>query len=117
MVDILEALNANEKEAKKLLKGKGEVMLAKWNDDVETYEDIDGADIGDVGVYVRYADDDGDITTKLVVGVRYNEDIQRIEIIVADDEYTKSDDVWFPISWCDDISYWDIFRVIDEMFG
>lgn len=116
MIDIINALNENVKEAKKLLNGKGEVMLAKWNDDSECYEGNDGEDISDVGIYIRYADDDGNIATKLVVGVRYNEDIDHIEIITAEGEYTESDNIWFPMYWCDDISYWTILNVIGEMY-
>lgn len=114
MIDIIKALNENTKEAKKLLKGKGEVMLAKWNDDSECYEGNDGEDINDVGIYIRYADDDGNIATKLVVGVKYNEGTDHISIITAEDEYTESDNHWFPMLWCDDISYWNVLSIIGK---
>jgi hypothetical protein len=118
MINILDALNSNVEVAKKLLKGKGAVALCNWNDGGGEYEDVDGFDLSDVGVYVRLVDDKTEsIVSQLVISVRYNENIGHIEIVTAEDEYTESDGHWFPIYWCDDISYWPVLEKVGEMFG
>lgn len=119
MINILEVLKSNTEVAKDLLKGKGAVVLCNWDDEEQVYEDIDGNNLGEVddGVYIRFLDDKTEsIVSQLVISVRYNENTKQIEIVTAEDEYTESDGIWFPISWCDDISYWTILEKIGEMF-
>lgn len=111
MIDIFEVLSKNEKEAKSLLKGKGEVSLYDWDEDEEEYQ------CGDDGIYIRYADDEGYISVKLVVGVRLNEKNNQIEIITSDSEDEESDGDWFPLNWADDISYHTVLDAIYNLFG
>ena len=110
MISILDVLRTNEKEAIKILKGKENMMVtfAEWDDDDEVYSNADDCP------YIRYCDDDGFITSQLVVSVRYNEEKKRIEITTTEDEYQKTDGKWFPITWCDDISFWDVLERIAE---
>lgn len=118
MIDILNALNDNEKEARNLLKGEGEVMFAKWDEEKGVYvgNDDEESSCDDCCPYIRYSDDDGNIVSMMVVGVRLNEDNNVIEIIATDSEYKKSDDVWFPLAFADDISEWSVYDRIGEMF-
>lgn len=118
MVDILNALDDNLQEAKDLLTGEGEVFFAKWNEENGCYVSNDDEEsyCEDCCPYIRMADDNGDIKSNLVVGVRYNEDIYQIEIMTTESEYTKSDGEWFPLMYADDISYWYVLERIGEMF-
>lgn len=111
MTSVLDVLRQNEKEAIKILKGKADksVMFAEWDDDEEVYSNADDCP------YIRYANDDGEISTQLVVGVRYNAEKKRIEILTTDDEYKKTDGEWFPIHYADDISYWYVFEFLEEV--
>lgn len=104
MVDIIKALDANEKEAINILKGQKDntIILSEWDDDANEYSD---------GPWIRYSNVDGDITALLVVAVRYNSEKKRIEIITSDG-FEKADDEWFPLNWADDISYWSVFDYI-----
>lgn len=115
MIDIIKALNQNLKEASKLLQGKGEVSLTEWDDDADGGNGM--YDCEDCGTYIRYADDDGNITSNLVVAVRYNNLKRIIEIMTAENEYTKADGNWFPLSWADDISYYQVLDTIGELYG
>ena len=110
MISILEVLRTNEKEAIEILKGKENMMVtfAEWDDDEEVYSNADDCP------YIRYCDDDGFITSQLVVSVRYNEEKKGIEIITTEDEYSKTDGDWFSIRWCDDISFWEVLERIAE---
>ena len=109
MISVLDVLRQNEKEAIKILNSKADksVIFAVWDDDEEVYGNTNDCP------YIRYANDDGEISTQLVVGVRYNAEKKRIEIITTDDEYKKTDYEWFPIKFADDISYWSVLEMID----
>ena len=106
MIDIIKALDANEKEAIKILKGQKDntIILSVWDDDADEYSD---------GPWIRYSDDDGNITALLVVAVRYNSEKNRIEIITSDG-FKKAHNEWFPLNYCDDISYWSVFEYIEN---
>lgn len=110
MKDIIKALYDNEKEAIKILKAQKDltVNFANWDENDEVYENA-----GDCP-YIRYSNDDGEISTLLVVAARYNEEKKRIEVITTDDECEKTDNEWFPLNWADDISYWQVFDSIEE---
>lgn len=111
MTSVLDVLRQNEKEAIKILnsKAKNGIMFAEWDDDEEVYSNADDCP------YIRYANADGEISSQLVVGVRYNAEKKRIEILTTDDEYKKTDGVWFPIDFADDISYWYVFEYLEEV--
>lgn len=109
MIDIIKALDANEKEAINILKGQKDntIVFGVWDDDTEEYSN------GDDCPWIRYASVNGDIEALLVVGVKYNDEKNRIEII-ASDGVNKTDDKWFPLNFADDISYWSVFEHIGE---
>ena len=112
MIDIIKALDANEKEAIKILKTKenNTITFDEWDEESEGYSDeLENCP------WVRYANDDGDITTMAVIACRYNKEKKRIEIMTATDYYEKSDGVWFPLSYADDISYWSVLDYIGEL--
>ena len=111
MIDIIKALDANEKEAINILKGckDNTIIFSEWDDDAEEYSN------GDDCPWIRYADDDGNIEALLVVAARYNSENKRVEIITSDG-FEKTDGEWFPLNWADDISYWSVFEHIGE-FG
>jgi len=111
MIDIIKALDANEKEAIKILKGckDNTITFSEWDNDAEEYSN------GDDCPWIRYSDDDGNIEALLVVAARYNSENNRIEIITSDG-VEKTDGMWFPLNWADDISYWSVFEHIGE-FG
>jgi hypothetical protein len=111
MIDIINALKENTKEACRILADEvkgGVLIFANWDEDEEMYSNADDCP------YIRYANDDGEISSLLVVGARYNEYNERIEIIATDDEYKKTDDEWFPLNYADDISYWQVLEAIDN---
>jgi hypothetical protein len=111
MIDIIKALKKNTKEACRILADEvkgGVLIFANWDEDEEMYGNADDCP------YIRYANDDGEISSLLVVGARYNEYNERIEIIATDDEYKKTDDEWFPLNYADDISYWQVLEAIDN---
>lgn len=110
MKDIIKVLDNNEKETIKILKAQKDLMVnfANWDENDEVYENADDCP------YIRYSNDDGEIKTLLVVAARYNEEKKRIEVITTDDEYEKTDNEWFPLNWADDISYWQVFDLIEE---
>ena len=110
MIDIIKALDTNEKEAIKILKASenNTITFAEWDDDEDCYSNADDCP------YIRYSNDDGEINTLLVVAARYNEETKKIEVITADDEYEKTNNEWFPLAWADDISYWQVFDLIEE---
>lgn len=110
MKDILKVLRDNEKEAIKILKAQKDLMVnfANWDENDEVYENADDCP------YIRYSNDDGEIKTLLVVAARYNDERNTIEVITTDDEYEKTDNEWFPLAWADDISYWQVFDLIEE---
>ena len=110
MKDIVKVLRDNEKEAIKILKAQKDltVNFADWDENDEVYENADDCP------YIRYSNDDGEISTLLVVAARYNEETKRIEVITTDDEYEKANNEWFPLNWADDISYWQVFDLIEE---
>lgn len=110
MKDIVKVLRDNEKETIKILKAQKDltVNFADWDENDEVYENADDCP------YIRYSNDDGEISTLLVVAARYNEETKRIEVITTDDEYEKTNNEWFPLNWADDISYWQVFDLIEE---
>lgn len=110
MKDIVKILEDNEKEAIKILKASenNTITFAEWDDDEDCYSNADDSP------YIRYSNDDGEIKTLLVVAARYNKETKRIEVITTDDEYEKTDNKWFPLAWADDISYWQVFDLIEE---
>jgi hypothetical protein len=111
MISVNEVLKLNQLEAIKILKEKEDntVIFAEWDEKEGVYSNADDCP------YIRYANDDGEISTRLVVGVRYNDDRERIEIITTNDEYKKSDGEWYPINWADDISYWYVLEYLEEV--
>lgn len=112
MIDILKALNANEKEAMQILatKENNTITFDEWNEESEDYSDeLENCP------WIRYANDDGDITTMAVIACRYNEEKKRIEIITTNDYYEESDGEWFPLSYADDISYWSVLDYIGAL--
>ena len=112
MIDIIKALEQNEREAIALLKEveNNTKIFAEWDENNGVYSNADECP------YIRYADDDsGKITTQLVVGVRYNEEKDCVEILTTNDEYKKTDGEWFPIKWCDDISYWYVLEYFENV--
>ncbi len=110
MIDILDALNKNISEAKELLntQPKKTVMFAKWNSEEKEYSNAGQCP------YIRYCDKDGNINTNLVVGAMFNDAKNRIEILLAEDEYTETDGVWVDILDADDISYWSVLDAIED---
>ncbi len=113
MISVNEVLRLNELEAIKILKKKefNTVIFAEWDENVNVgvYSNVDDCP------YIRYENVDGEISTQLVVGIRYNNDKEMLEIITTDDEYEKSDNEWFPIKWADDISYWYVLEYLEEV--
>ena len=111
MISVLDVLKQNEKEAIKILNSKANkgIIFAVWDDDEEVYSNADDCP------YIRYANDDGEISTQLVVGVRYNAKKKCIEILTTEDEYKKTDGEWFPINFADDISYWCVLEYLEEI--
>jgi len=111
MISVNEVLRLNELEAIKILKEKEDntFIFAEWDDDEEVYDNADDCP------YIRYANDDGEISTQLVVGVRYNIEKGCIEILTTENEYEKTDGCWFPIKWADDISYWYVLEYLEEV--
>lgn len=112
MIDILKALNANEKEAIQILatKENNTITFDEWNEESEDYSDeLENCP------WIRYANDDGDITTMAVIACRYNEEKGRIEIMTTNGYYEESDGEWFPLSYADDISYWSVFDYIGNL--
>ena len=111
MISLLDVLRQNEKEAIKILNSKVDksVIFAIWDDDEEVYGNADDCP------YIRYANDDGEISSQLVVGVRYNAEKGRIEILTTDDEYKKTDGEWFSIKFADDISYWYVLEYLEKV--
>ena len=110
MISVNEVLKLNELEAVKILKEKEDntVIFAEWDENEGVYPNADDCP------YIRFAND-YDISTQLVVGVRYNDDRKRLEIITTNDEYKKSDGEWYPIKWADDISYWYVLEYLEEV--
>lgn len=109
MIDVIEVLKKNEKEASRILADEvngGVLTFAHWDENEEVYSNADDCP------YIRYANDDGEITSMLVVAAIYDEYKERIEIITTDDEYKKTDDKWFPLNYADDISYWQVLEAI-----
>ena len=109
MVDIIKVLNENEKEAKGILSFEikdGVLTFANWDAEEELYGNADDCP------YIRYANDEGEIRTQLVVAARFNESSDRIEIITTESEYEISDGVWFPLEFADDISRWSVIEAI-----
>jgi hypothetical protein len=108
MISVLDVLRQNEKEAIKILKKKeyNMVIFAIWDDDEEVYNNADDCP------YIRYANDDGEISVQLVVGARYNTEKKCIEILTTENEYKKTDGIWFPINYADDISYWSVLEYL-----
>ena len=111
MVNIIKALGENEKEAIAILSKlqDKEVVFTEWDDDEEEYSDVDDCP------YIRYANDEGEITTFLVVAARYNDEKKRIEILATESEATKTDGFWFSLHYADDISYWQVLDSILEL--
>lgn len=112
MINIIKALDANKKEAIKILKTKenNTITFDEWDEESEGYSDeLENCP------WIRYANDDGDITTMAVIACRYNKEKKRIEIMTATDYYEKSDGFWFPLSYADDISYWSVFDYIGDL--
>jgi len=108
MISVLDVLGQNEKEAIKILNSKADksIIFSVWDDDEEEYGNADECP------YIRYANDNGEISSQLVVGVRYNTEKKRIEILTTESEYKKTDGEWFSIHYADDISYWDVLECI-----
>ena len=112
MIDIFKALNANEKEAIKILKTKenNAITFDEWDEESEEYSDeLENCP------WIRYANVDGDITALAVIACRYNKEKDRIEIMTTSDYYEKSDGEWFPLSYADEISYWRVFDSIGAL--
>lgn len=111
MISVLDVLSQNEKEAIKILNSKDDksVIFATWDDDEEVYNNADDCP------YIRYANDDDEISTHLVVGARYNTENKRIEIVTTESEYEKTDGLWFPIHYADDISYWNVLEEVADI--
>lgn len=107
MISITEVLAQNYAEAVEILKKKGEVIFAEWDDNEKVYSNADDCP------YIRYANDE-EMRAELVVGVRYNDKSQRIEIITTNSEYEETDEKWFPIKWADDISYWYVLEYLEN---
>ena len=111
MRDVTDVLNKNMKEAIELFKKSGmeKLVINTWCEEDEEYNGED--------CYIRYADDDGDIRTMLVLAIRYNKKAKRIEIVATSNDYEEyewNDDDFFPLMWADDISYWRVLEVIAE---
>lgn len=109
MIDIIKALKKNRKEACRILADEvngGILTFANWDEDEEVYGNADDCP------YIRYANVDGEITSMLVVAARYNEFSGEIEITATNYEYEKTDGEWFPLSYADDISYWQVLEAI-----
>ena len=110
MINIIKALEKNKKEAIKILKASenNTITFAEWDDDEDCYSNADDCP------YIRYSNDDGEISTLLVVAARYNDEKKKIEIITSDGEYEKTDNNWFPLDWADDISFWQVLDAIGD---
>ena len=110
MIDIIKVLNANEKEAISLLKGEKDctITFSLWDSCEGVYANAEDCP------WIRYTDDDGNITAQMVVAVRYNKTNDRIEIKTTSYEDEIGDNVWFPLNFCDDISYWSVFYYIED---
>ena len=110
MVDIIKALNANEKETIKILKGckDNTIVFTVWDYDIDEYTNDDECP------WIRYTDDDGNLEALLVVAARYDSKGEKIELFVSDG-FKKADE-WIPLDYCDDISYWSVFEHIGK-FG
>lgn len=111
MIDIVKALKENRKEACRILADEvkdGILTFAHWNEEEEVYENADDCP------YIRYANDDGELFSMLVVSARYNEFNGEIEITATNYEYEKTDGVWFPLNYADDISYWQVLDAIGD---
>ena len=121
MIDIYEVLKANERVCEELLKKQENATLefAKWDEENEEYVSTLNPDgwIYDECPFIRYAYDEGNIGTLLVIAVRYNVTKRIIEIQTTTDNMQESDGVWFPISYADDISYYSIFNFVDDAIG
>lgn len=121
MIDIYEVLKANERACEELLKKQENATLefAKWDEENEEYVSTLNPDgwIYDECPFIRYAYDEGNIGTLLVIAVRYNLTKRIIEIQTTTDNMQESDGVWFPISYADDISYYSIFNFVDDAIG
>jgi hypothetical protein len=127
MKSIFKLLDENKKEAIKILSSKenNTFHFATWDDELSCYipygynkDEYDDPEewndiCPDVCPWVRYADDDGNITALMVVAVRYNK--KRIEITTTESPTEKSDDIFFNITWCDDISYWSVFDKLEDI--
>lgn len=111
MISVLDVLKQNEKEAIKILNSKADksVIFAEWDENEGVYSNADDCP------YIRYANDDGEISSQLVVGVRYNTEKKCIEILTTEEEYEKTDGFWFPINYADDISYWSVLEYLEEV--
>ena len=115
MYSIFSVLKANKKAAISLLKKDDDrmIVLAAYDDDRCEYvaNGMEGSD----DCYIRFANDDGEIETKFVVAVRCNKD-NKIDICVTDSNYdeidTDDEKNWFPLSWCDDISEYQVYDAI-----
>ena len=120
MYNIFSVLKANKKAAIDLLKKDDDkmIVLAAYDDDKCEYVANGMQGIDDC--YVRFANDDGEIETKFVVAVRCN-DKNNIDICVTDSTYdeidTDDEKNWFPLSWCDDISEYQVYDAIGEACG
>ena len=109
MIDIIKALKENRKEASRILSDEvkgGILTFANWDEDEEEYSNADQCP------YIRYANVDGDIHTELVVAARCNEFNGEIEIISTESEYEVTNGVWYPLSYVEDISYWQVLEAI-----
>ena len=116
MIDILEAVAENRKEAVKLLQGvEGHrIDLALWDEEKEEY--VPNGEDGTNECYIRYANGDGEIFTRLVVSVRDNDEKKCIEILDTEGIYTETDGNWYPLTWADDISEWQVYDAIGYYF-
>ena len=111
MIDVLDVLRRNEIEAIKIVASQKDrkIMFVDWDEETEEYANSEDAP------WIRYANDDGDISCQLVIGVRYNVDKRRLEILFTETETTKaSDEDWCPMNYADDISYWSVLDAVGE---
>ena len=110
MVDMLQVLKENRKEAEELLKSVDgcQIDFALWDEENEEY--VPNGEGGTTTCIIRYDNGDEGIVPRFVPSVRYKNG--RIEILDSSSIYEKTDGVWFPPTWADGISEWIVYDAI-----
>lgn len=113
MIDILDILKANEREAKEILHKAGTIHFAKWSEEEGKYVGCGNEEEAtEACPYIRYDNGEG-LTTCMVTAARLN-DKGEIEVCGTEQEEDKDDNFFSLNAWADDISAWQVYDAIGK---